>query len=357
MEKSELTFFQRTKKRALVDPFRLAVALFPFFLFALLAILPALFFPLSLVITLPFIFVPGFVMYCFYSDGLTDPNSGLDVRFMNNLRLFGRYYRRPYFGSMSVLIGLLKGGAAYMASAFLCGILFALAGDAFFPGLSSEYQALLALIESASDGNEVIAFLNSSEPIIHMISYADAISFGIAFLFFFHHLSMHAPLVLLLAHYQDNGAPGRFYASVYRSVFAAHRKDAYKKHFSSQWPLIPLYLGGYALGMFLASLVQIDLGVMTFGGLAMGLVFLLPQMPLLGVSRLLFARDYFTSFAKETLLTWERYFEEMQGMFPPDSPEEQERQKALSSLREAMEKLKQNNGDLPPENPTDIPKE
>ncbi len=357
MEKSELSFFARCKKRALVDPFRLAVAIFPFFLFALLAFLPTLFTPLTLIVTVPFLFVPGFVMYMFYSDGLTDGQSGLDVRFINNLRLFGRYFRAPIFGSQSVIFGLLKAGAGYMVTAFLLGLLFSFTGEFFFPGFDAAYADLVTLIVENSDGTAIMDFLNESEPIRNMISFADAISFGMAFMVFLHHISMHAPLVLLISHYKDNGAPGRFYASVYRSVFAKHRKEAYAKHFSSQWPLIPLYLCGYALGMFLASLINKSMGVLVFGGLTMALVFSLPQMPLLGVSRLLLARDWFADFAKEVLLFWERYFEEMAGVFAPESQEEQDRLKGLEAVREAMAKLEQDHGNLPPENPSEKPKE
>jgi hypothetical protein len=300
-----------TKKAFGMYKSRLGYSFPPTFNFAMIALIIfalAIYQPITLILTVPFLGMPFFFAL---EMTLCDGHKPGDLSSQRFFAYFGSYYSPAFYGSFRQFRTFVLSYLFSLAVAFFLGIIYyysvgSSAGSALFTDFSS-----LETLLSNNDVNGANELLKTSTSLISFISFV-GVSEICAFGFFFTHevgfYSMNALLRLSLM-----GAPSRISNSIYVGSIRSVRSSFWKDYWSSLWFFLLLEGGGFALGYYIGTLFKdyLDYSPQGIVGLLGAFLFVLPFLPYFFIVVSLLHDKYQSAFANYSINWAEKTLEDL----------------------------------------------
>lgn len=290
---------------------RLGYSFPPTFNFAMIAIAIfalAIYQPITLILTIPFLGMPFFFAL---EMTLCDGHKPGDLSSQRFFAYFGSYYSPAFYGSFRVFRTFVLSYLFSLVVAFFFGIIYYYSvGSSATSSLFTDFASLERLLAN-SDVNGANELLNTSISLNSFISFvgiSEICSFG----FFFAHevgfYSMNALLRLSLM-----GAPSRVSNSIYLGSIRSVRASYWKDYWGSLWFFLLLEAGGFALGYYVGTLFStyLDYSQQGIVGTLGSFLFILPFLPYFFIVTSLLHDKYQSAFANYSINWAEKTLEEL----------------------------------------------
>ena len=227
--------------------------LFWFVFFTLLSLILAYIFPFSLILTLPVVIIPSWFAF----NSVTAVKGIKNSENINFFVMFKAYFSQLFFGGYRVLIGFLKGFAAYIASSSLAFTIYC------YVALSNNetYNALLEKMSSPEEleslMNELNEFLLSSE-VAKPVFLITSIGILLGVFVFIQHVLKHS-LKMRRNLFTRSPIPMRQFHLVDRRVRRENRKLLWSSYLSSTWFIQVIVIISAAAGVLIGYFLLSDL--------------------------------------------------------------------------------------------------
>ena len=242
--------------------------------FVILILVGAYFLPISLILTIPFLFMPltlGFIA------GNSSLNAGLKNPIIAMFIFFGKYYKDAMFGCFRSLFGLIKAVVVYFAYSTIISLIVTIV----LFNTSPEFVSIVDQIQNSSFESleKLLVELEAIPEYMLGIYISFTISFGFAAYAFLHHIITNSIKYHFLFS-TTHPFPYRETNLIHRYAFRKFRKEFYLNYYSLATFIALLFIGGYAGGSILSyfqfhlDYIQASI-VGLFGGFILNL-FLLP---------------------------------------------------------------------------------
>lgn len=248
-------------------------ALYGFFVISLLAL--GYFFPVSLILSIPLIFVPltfGYIA----ANGYINTGKG---NYTYLFTYFKAYFSQTFMGGFSGWKGFLKSLVVYFIWVTIMTLIMVF-------GVILKNTEVMDLFNSytSSTGAEAVDAFNKlvSHPVVLMAEfYIDSVALGFGFYTFLHHI-LSKTIVIDFVLYSQKGTIVRDLKRVHRFMFHKIRKDFYLNYYSRVWIIAVLYLIGYSggllLGFFVLKCSGVQASVLGLFGSFILCMFILPYI-------------------------------------------------------------------------------
>jgi hypothetical protein len=232
-----------------------------------------LFYPLSLLVSVPFVLLPFFFAYQMSVSYLRKGSSITNRQFY---AYFLSYFQMPFYGCYRVLLNFLFSLLYALGAAFVVALVYyGVAGS-----LDSAFiSAVNELSKDISNGSiDAANTLLSNNAALLLFQQAVSIAeYTVLFLSFVAYLSFWglSPYVRAVI----EGAPARVCNAIFQGSLRLDKKAFRKDFVTSLWPGLLLEIVGYGAGAFVASLYWKDPLNWMAGGIAGAGLLLMPFFP------------------------------------------------------------------------------
>lgn len=244
-----------------------------------------------LFLTVPFILIP--VLFALQVN-MADVEGGSQFSNKGLWSSFRRYFVGPFNGCYNVINSFFKAFLFSLLGSVIYAIVFVSIAQYVSPTLGTTIEAVVSMIESGVGFDDVTASLSSSPTFVYMLLSVQIVEGLIFTVLFIHYILGSAPMALI------QGIMGTGDRRGVRMIYQATRKSnrgLYNKNYSKfAWPLYPLVIVGFFMGLAIsllvlvrAEFVYLDDPVTVFNGL----MFAIPMGVLGSVLLLAFYLPYF----------------------------------------------------------------
>ena len=298
----------------------------------ILCLMLAFVFPLSLLLTIPFLILPMILGFIGINLSLAKNNPKPTLIF----RIASLYYTSLFYGCFRYMKGLLKAIIAYLITSFVAITIlyFTVAQyDAEFMNLMTQTISL----ENSINLTKLIEDLQGNSTYV-LIENITAIS---AFFLFSYVLIHHILKESLKASYNIHTIqpmPSNLLNIVHKRAFKGIRKDFYLNYYASQWFVILLfvlgYWGGSLLAVFVFNLIGFQAAIFGLFVAILLTLFLLPYT--FGVINLL-SRKYSVNYVQSFIRVTQDQMNDIKTKDETEMKQVEDIKKFLDELQKSLE--------------------
>lgn len=223
----------------------------------------------ALIVTVPLLLIP--FLFAFQVN-TADVESGMQFTNKSLWSSIKRYFAGPFVGCYNVFRAFWIALACSLLGSTLISIIYVAVGSQLSSELAASVAEVASLIETGVTFDDAINSLSESTAFVTMLmitQLSESLIFAIAFT---HRILANAPFALIQG--IMGGPDRRGIRIIYNAARKANKKEYNKNFIKFAWPLYPLGLLGYAVGMFATfyvltkvGLVYTDDPVLVFNGL------------------------------------------------------------------------------------------
>lgn len=230
---------------------RFVVVSLPLSFFALITILMLVlgfFFPITLILSLPFVVIPSFFSVAAINTLATNENTHEGIGFFV---MFRSYFNQIFRGGYRVIWGLVKSLLVFLGSSLILTFIF----SATILTKDQSYVAFMNEIKNISDtaeiANAIENFVNTNKTINEITILVNCLSTFFAFYMFMHHFGVNS------VKYNYNFVakmplPMQDLNVISKKVQKENGKNFYKDYYKAFWFLGLILIIGYFAGSLLA---------------------------------------------------------------------------------------------------------